>query len=123
VRMLVCGSRTFSNKWLLEHVLDSFRDALTEVIHGDATGADTLGAHWAAYQGIAVRAFPADWASEGKAAGPLRNRRMLAEKPDILVAFTDKPLSESRGTNHMVGIARAAGVETFVVEHVVSPHD
>lgn len=54
-----------------------------------------------------VRAFPADWHRDGKAAGPIRNRRMLLEgMPDLVVAFPG-----GRGTADMVRRARAAGIE------------
>jgi hypothetical protein len=49
-----------------------------------------------------------EWRMFGKRAGILRNERMLKEfKPDIVLAF---PLPQSRGTVHMMEIARAAGV-------------
>lgn len=58
--------------------------------------------------------FPADWSRHGKAAGPIRNQQMLDEgKPDIVVAITDKPLEESRGTADMVRRAQAAGIRTY----------
>jgi hypothetical protein len=49
-------------------------------------------------------------------AGPQRNSRMLEEgKPDLCVAFLDKPLKSSRGTKDMVEKCRAAGVKTVAV--------
>ena len=55
--------------------------------------------------------FPADWKTYGRAAGPLRNARMIAEgKPDLVLAFPG-----GRGTADMTRKARAAGVEVRAV--------
>ncbi len=71
-----------------------------------ARGADLLAAAWARSRGIPARPFPADWNRDGKAAGFLRNVRMLREgRPDLVVAFPG-----GKGTAHMVGLARRAGV-------------
>ena len=127
MRVLVCGSRTFED----EHdVLGSLVRGLAEtieisgymtLIHGNAPGVDSLAASAAgsAPAGAAVESYPADWDKYGKAAGPLRNHQMLEEgKPDLVIAFVDKPLVESRGTNNMVTKARAAGLPVYIVEKV-----
>jgi hypothetical protein len=44
-----------------------------------------------------VIAMPADWANHGKAAGPIRNRKMLDLKPDLVLAF-HADLTNSKGT-------------------------
>ena len=90
---------------------------VSRVIHGGCRGADLLGG-WAARRlGIPVDAFPADWAGEGRAAGPLRNARMLAQgRPGLVLAFHDR-LSESRGTRDMLVRAGEARVAIRVVSH------
>lgn len=56
-------------------------------------------------------AFPADWAAYDRAAGPIRNARMIAEgKPDIVLAFPG-----GRGTANMVAQARKAGVRVIEI--------
>jgi hypothetical protein len=137
--VLVCGSRTFADRDTLNGILDAL-DMGSEflwLIHGDATGADKLAAFWAERHGFpeeAIVAYPADWEvhedTPGAAirirkngdrynawAGGQRNQRMLDEgKPDLVVAFIDKPLARSYGTCDMVSRARKAGVKTIVVE-------
>ena len=82
------------------------------VIHGAARGADTLLDEWAQVWGIPSLAFPAQWRRLGRAAGPLRNGRMLAEgKPDLVIAFPG-----GRGTADMVRQAEAAGVRVIRVD-------
>lgn len=119
MRVLVCGSRTFTDESIVTRVLHGFWDSTLTVIEGGAKGADALAAFWAQTRpdGVGHEQYPADWATHGKAAGPRRNQLMLDEgKPDIVLAFVDKPLVESKGTADMVRRARMAGVTTYVME-------
>lgn len=106
------------------------------VIHGAARGVDTSADNWATQSPlhgplmdarpdptrpppdegyVLLDPYPADWDRHGKAAGPIRNREMLAaSEPDLVIAFVDKPLTRSRGTHDMVTIAREAGITTWV---------
>jgi hypothetical protein len=116
VKILVCGSRTYTDAATLRFVLSAWtfgRENVT-IIHGAARGADTLADQWATEEAIPVERYPADW-KWGKAAGPIRNKQMLAEgRPDLVVAFLDKPLNQSRGTWNMVKLAKAAGVPVHI---------
>lgn len=113
MKVLVTGGRTFSNRSLLLTTLDSLHidHVFTTMIHGGASGADRLAGEWAASRGIPVESHPADWQRYGLAAGPIRNQQMIAEKPDMVVAFPG-----GRGTADMVRRARQAGVDLVVVE-------
>lgn len=114
MRLLVCGGRDFANVGAVESILAMIResDGIECLIHGAATGADELAREWAVRNEIPTEAYPADWAREGKAAGPLGNARMLAEaKPDFVVAFPG-----GRGTADMVRKAKAADVTVMQVE-------
>lgn len=117
MRILVCGSRDWTNRALLSTVLDTVkhREIIEVIIEGEATGADTMAREWAEDNGILVKKFPADWDRYGKAAGPIRNKQMLVEgKPDLVLAFT-LDLASSRGTKNMVMQALEAKVETIDV--------
>jgi hypothetical protein len=109
MRVLVCGARDWSDIGSIRRTLAALPPD-TVVIHGAARGADSLAGEAARELGLRVRAFPADWARYGKAAGPVRNRQMLVEgKPDRVLAF-HADLAGSKGTADMVRQARAAGV-------------
>jgi hypothetical protein len=113
MRVLVCGGRDFADRQLAIDTLDSLdaERGIGRIIHGAARGADTLADEWAAARGVPVERFHADWRAHGKAAGPLRNQRMLDEgRPGLVVAFPG-----GRGTADMVRRARAAGVEVIEV--------
>ncbi len=120
MRVLVCGSRTYNNDWPLAAALDWLRKAPTlTVIHGAARGADRQFGDLAAIRGAEVLDYPADWDKHGKAAGFIRNQRMLDEgKPELVVAFIDKPLAESKGTADMVCRAKQAGIPVYVIETI-----
>lgn len=146
MRVVVCGSRTFTDDAPVVCVLagllarTSAKGETLTVIEGAANGADALARTWAERwprgdQAVAHERYPADWAScapecrpghrrSGRStdtycplAGHRRNQQMLDEgRPDLVVAFVDKPLAESKGTADMVRRARKAGVPTYVVE-------
>jgi len=110
-RALVCGGRDFENVDLLYDTLDKFLGPIAVVISGGARGADSLAEMWADERGIPVERYEADWGTHGKAAGPIRNQRMLEEgKPGVVFAFPG-----GRGTADMVGRARRAGVRVIEV--------
>lgn len=117
-RVLVCGSRTFREGSLVEMALRSLSgDNL--IIHGAAKGADSLAGWHAQSLGHHVAEYPADWDQYGKRAGYVRNQQMLDEgKPDLVFAFVDKPLSESKGTAMMVDLAHRAGLPVVVVQYI-----
>jgi len=113
VRALVCGGRHFHKRTFLFATLDRLDAELgiTDVIEGEAPGADQLAALWASQRGKNLHPFPADWGDHGRAAGPLRNKRMLEEgHPDIVIAFPG-----GKGTANMVAQARKAGVRVVEV--------
>lgn len=110
MRVLVCGGRDYDDRdhiWNTLTAIDAEK-RIEVVIHGAATGADSEGMIWAqAMPGCKHAPFRADWRTHGKAAGPIRNQRMLDEgKPDLVIAFPG-----GRGTADMVRRALAAGVE------------
>jgi hypothetical protein len=102
MRVLVCGGRDYNDKvklyWELGHI-----EGISCIITGAARGADYLAEMWAmSTPGMVLQRFPADWKTHGKAAGPIRNQKMLDEgKPDLVV----------KGTADMVARAQKAGVQ------------
>jgi len=111
MRVLVCGGRDFKNLELLRQTMDSLL-GVSCIIEGGALGADKCAAYWAQLSGIPIETFCADWKTHGKAAGPIRNKRMLDEgKPDLVVAFPG-----GRGTSNMMMQARKAGVPVMEIK-------
>lgn len=113
MRVLVAGSRFYSNKDRLDEVLDHLHSHLgfTILIHGGAKGADLLAGRWAIDHSIPVKCYLANWSKYGRSAGPIRNRQMLADsKPDLVVAFHG-----GAGTADMVRRAKLAGIPVHQV--------
>ena len=111
--VLVCGGRDYADRFRLFSILDRYHTErrFAVLIHGCTRGADTLAEEWAIQRGIPVVGRAADWQTYGKAAGPLRNARMLAEgKPTVVIAFPG-----GSGTADMCKQARKAGVPVMEV--------
>lgn len=117
LKVLVCGGRDFNDAMTLGSWLGGIhkQHGIDVLIHGGARGADFMAGKFAELIGIPVREYPADWARDGRAAGPIRNSKMLAaEKPDLVVAFAG-----GRGTADMVEKARRAGIEVLIATKIV----
>lgn len=116
--LLVCGSRDLTIPLTdmvayIRLMMDEHPD-IDRIIHGGARGIDTLAGQAAGKLRLAVTAYPADWATLGRRAGPERNRRMLTEgKPVAVLAIRNE--GDSPGTDNMVSQAQRAGVPTRVV--------
>jgi hypothetical protein len=78
------------------------------LVHGCATGADTLAAIWAMERGIQPVGCPALWDFYGKKAGPIRNGAMTLLKPQLCVAFPG-----GNGTANMIVQAEQAGIRVI----------
>jgi len=98
MKLIIAGSRTFTDYQLLCQVLGPERHRISELLHGGARGADRLAFRWAVRHHVRSRCFAADWARFGRSAGVRRNHQM-AQEADALVAFWD---GKSPGTRHMI---------------------
>ena len=118
-RVIVAGGRDFANYELLKSVCDNMLSHKIEthqitIVSGGARGADALAIDYARdpSNNFNLVIMNADWDTHGKSAGYIRNTAM-AEFSDALIAFWD---SGSRGTKHMIEIAKTKQV----LRHVVS---
>lgn len=117
VRVIVAGSRSFDDYELLKDKCDYYlSDALAkgydiEIVSGTAKGADKLGENYALERGFKIAYFPADWKSYGKRGGYIRNQQM-ADYSDACICFWD---GKSKGTKHMLDIAKGKHMATRVV--------
>lgn len=115
MRVLICGGRHLNQHdvWnvlerdLKDYLLERFdNETIDLIIQGGASGADHGAKTWAKSEDIKCIEFKADWKKHGKAAGPIRNRRMLeVGKPDVVCAFEG-----GRGTANMIKLSYEFGV-------------
>lgn len=95
--ILVFGGRYYRDRASvfrsLDHVVENLRlrnpDDEIVVIHGACpTGADAFADEFARERGLGIRKHPASWGVHGRAAGPIRNARMLREeRVDLAIGF------------------------------------
>jgi hypothetical protein len=119
MKVIIAGSRNIlgyqKHDWFnskLDHLFSSCKSEV-EIVSGRARGADRMGERYASENGLKVHLFPADWEGLGKKAGYIRNGEM-AEFSDALVAFWD---GKSRGTKHMIDLARKHGLKVRVIQY------
>jgi hypothetical protein len=128
VRLLVFGSRSWTDEFMVGVVLQGFlfvSQAIGEpliVIDGMARGADSLAGAWygTTHEDVQHERYAADWTRYGNAAGPIRNGVLLTEgKPDIAVGFVDGLLPDgrpnTRGSKDMYDRLVKAGIPTYLV--------
>jgi len=122
MRVLVCGGRDYKDVDAVYMVLDGLKERPTVIIHGCASGADSIAAMWAEERGVPVDPYPAEWEDlshpdaivktrrDGRQydarAGFRRNLRMIIEgKPDLVIAFPG-----GSGTKNMKEVAAQASI-------------
>jgi len=111
MKVIIAGSRTFTDYEQVRQVLGPSRHHIAQVLHGGARGADRLGFLWALKHGVPSRCYRADWQRYGRSAGVRRNQQ-LAEAGDVLVAFWD---GQSPGTADMIRRMQALGKPVVLV--------
>ena len=111
-KVLVCGDRRWASRLIIMKYLEALKPSL--VIEGEAKGADTMARIAAEELGIPVQKFPAEWGKYGKAAGPIRNKQMLDEKPDLVLAF-HFDIEGSSGTANCLCQAEDRGIDYYLV--------
>jgi len=128
MRLLVFGPRTWNDRPIMEAVLVGLHhERDLTIIEGGAKGADRMAGAiyqdlWAGSLFTEIAVFEADWRTHGRAAGPIRNRRMIAEgRPEEAVGFVHgllDGLPDTPGSRNMAEQLLEAGVPTF---YVVAP--
>ncbi len=109
-RILVTGSRTWTDHQTIYDVLVKEFAELTVLIHGDANGADQIARDiWLGLGGI-DESHPPNYELYGRPAPLIRNTEMASLGADICHAFR---IGNSRGTAHMISQCKKFGIETL----------
>lgn len=118
-KIIIAGGRSFNNYELLKERCDHYlskaimnKDNII-IVSGTANGADKLGEKYAQEKGFTIERHPAKWKELGKKAGYVRNKEM-AEVSHALIAFWD---NKSRGTKHMIDLAKERKLHVRVVSY------
>lgn len=127
MRVLICGGRNEPVQPIVEWLTNNLEQCLKDkfgtvffnpvvdvVIHGGAKGADTAAGIWAEANYIPLEVYRANWDLFGKAAGHIRNARMLKTgMPDVIVAFPG-----GSGTANMIKQASKAKIPVIKVSAI-----
>lgn len=135
MRVIIAGSRSIKGEVALDYVTRAVKATgweISEVISGDAEGIDTAAIEWAKNNGIDYVRMPANWTGKGKPAGYLRNQKMAwyARATSRIMELNGEVVipdkfkggliaiwkNKSRGTGHMIDLAREYGLEVRVFE-------
>ena len=130
IRVLICGGRNWNHRQMTFRKLDALHRIynFATVIHGAASGADSLGGAWAKARGIPVNEYPANWrprrpdgtrdpsfGSYDRAAGFKRNQQMIDEgHPDLVIAFPG-----TNGTADMIKRSQKAAITVVNLHNIV----
>ncbi len=112
-RLVVAGSRDFTDEALLNRELDQLladKPSVT-IISGTAKGADRLGEKYAEEHGYTVERFAAEWEKYHRGAGPIRNEKMV-ETADAVIVFWD---NQSSGAKNIIECARKHQIPCKIV--------
>ena len=102
MKVIVAGSRNFTNWLYLRRRLDSLTGKLNKrklvILSGGAVGADKLGERWAKTNLVKCEVYKPDYSRYGRKAPLIRNQEMV-ELADVLIAFH---LGDSPGTRDII---------------------
>jgi hypothetical protein len=110
MKIIIAGSRDICDYEIVKLAIQESQFHITTIISGTAIGIDKLGEKYGIDNNIPIDKHPANWVKYGKRAGYLRNSEM-AEVADGLIAIWD---GVSKGTNHMINIAKQKKLKVFV---------
>lgn len=118
MKLLVFGGRDYRDEAAAYAALDraNARREITIIIEGgcrsrgrEQIGADYFAHKWAMERGVTCITEPARWSREGRAAGPLRNQRMIDTwEPDGAIGFPG-----GKGTEDMARRVTIEGIQLW----------
>ena len=118
-KILVCGSREFSDKETeiaeLNKLIATYNGDV-EIVSGHAKGADMFAEEYAIEHDIPLKSFIPDWKQYGRSAGIIRNREMIeyiSDSDNCVIAFWD---GKSKGTKYTIDTAKKKGLTVIVVQ-------
>ena len=112
VKLAIVGSRSFADYQRLKSIAAEFDPSA--IVSGGARGTDLLAQSYAYEAGLQLIVFAPEWQRYGRAAGPIRNRKII-QAADQVLAFWD---GSSHGTQSAIKIAQKAGKPIHVVRFV-----
>lgn len=110
MKTIIAGSRDGVTLEDVRKAVASCPWHITSTVSGTARGVDQFGEIVAKELDLYTYRVPANWNLYGKRAGIVRNE-LMARGADALIAVWD---GKSRGTEHMIGLAKKLGLRVYV---------
>ncbi len=114
-RVVIGGCRDYTDyvffKLCLDEILKNQNDKII-IISGHCSGVDLMGERYAKENGFKLEIFLPEWNKYGRAAGPLRNKKMV-ECADLVIAFWD---GISKGTKSLIKYAQNDEKEIMIID-------
>ena len=115
MRIIIAGCRTFTcyaeAKKTICRDLALFKSVESFLLlSGGCRGADQLGERFAKEAGWKIEQYLPEWKKYGRAAGPLRNKRMI-DHCDAVICFWD---GKSKGTRSLIQYAQKSEKKLFL---------
>lgn len=116
LKLMVCGSRTITNRTLIFTNIDKFisenPDKKIIIIEGEARGVDSIAKDYALINHLDIMSFPANWSKYGRSAGMIRNEEMV-KVCDFCLIFWD---GKSHGTKNDIDLCEKYNKPNLVVQ-------
>jgi hypothetical protein len=112
-RILFSGDRNWDAINLMRDIIGTCIEKYGNeiaIIHGAASGIDKAAGIVATDRDLTVWSEPAKWDTHGIRAGIIRNQLMIDRYKPHLVIACHPDIAKSKGTAHMMRIARKAGI-------------
>ena len=114
-KVVIGGCREYADyaffKLRLDEILKDLSGEIT-IISGHCSGVDRMGERYAEEKGFRVKIFLPEWDKYGRAAGPMRNKEMVA-CADLIIAFWN---GRSKGTSSLIQYAKIRKKELIVID-------
>ena len=114
-KVAIGGCRYYTDYKLFKSCLDEIlKDQKDEIIiiSGHCSGVDLMAERYATESGLKAEIFYPEWEKYGRAAGPIRNKKMV-EAANIVIAFWD---GKSKGTKSLIKYAEISKKEIIKID-------
>ena len=115
MRVIVTGDRYWEDKEIIEEELSKLPKDTT-IIQGECSfgGVDRFAKEIAFDLGFDVIGYYSNWIKNKESADFIRNRKMLNEDPDLVLAFHNN-IKKSRGTKDCIEQAKQRGISVKII--------
>lgn len=114
MKVIIAGCREISDYDAVASAIESCNIEIDTVLSGGCRGVDLCGEQWAADHQILIEKYPAEWHLFGRAAGIIRNQKMV-DSADALIAIISTKY-QGRGTASIIKMANKKGLPVYVRE-------